>query len=164
MVVAPNILNHEIELHRGEFSRDDLNGLSGVLRLASNNPGHLVTRHQLAEELDRYRDPDKTGHYLFIGRVAFNHFADDMDVTGFATMRREAKGHHIDRVFVHSVARGRRLGHQLVEACIGIAAEAKGYLQYDQITQIEEDKRLFADLNFAFTPHPVVVPYLEFDK
>lgn len=72
--------------------------------------------------------------------------------------------YHIDQVFVHSVARGRRLGHQLVEACIDIVSEAKGYLQYDNITATDEQKSLFTDLNFSFTQYPVVVPYLEFDK
>jgi GNAT superfamily N-acetyltransferase len=165
MVATPNLLQPDVELHRGEFSKTVLNELGGIMGLASEKPYHLLPRQELAKDLGRYKDPDETGHYLFIGRVAFNPlYDDDMSASGFATMHRDADSFRIDRLFVHSVARGRRLGHELLENCIEIAAEAKGYLQYKNVTSTDEDKRLFTDLDFEFTPLPVMVPYLEFNK
>lgn len=148
MVAPQNVLHHLVEEHKGPFNRTKLSELSGMIRMARNETG-LIPMSEIAEDLDHYRDPDTTGHTLFIGRVAFNAlFEDNMEMGGFATMHRKPEGHHIDRLYVHSVARGRMLGHQLLEACIDKATKVGGYLQYDRIPETEAEARVLADFNF----------------
>lgn len=144
------LLHSSIIAHEGMLSSSEFNELSGLLRL-SHDGSDIVPRHEILEDLDQYTDPERSGKQLFIARVIFNSF-DDAELAGFATtyVDGDGGGEHIDRLFVHPTSRGRRLGKQLVQACVQHAAEHRvPYVQYDREPASDAEERVFRNLNFT---------------
>lgn len=163
MAITPYALHQAVEHHEGEFTANEINQLTGLLRYA-NDGTDIVTRKRVEEDLGQYADPAASRRRMFIARVAFDNFSADMEITGFATTQvdPETGGHHIDRLFIHPVSRGRQLGRQLVQACVDVAAEAAPYIQYDRVPASSAEHAVFSDLGFE--PSSSGVPRLALDQ
>jgi GNAT superfamily N-acetyltransferase len=140
-------------------SASEYSQLSGLVQLAQTGEGFL-TRAEIDADVARYaKDVEQEQKVaLFLAHVAFNPLANDPEVVGFATTKQDSndRGLHIDRLFVHHIARGRKLGRGLVSASVKLAESLNAsYVQYDRIPGSSAESHMLLNLDFMPNEHRI---------
>lgn len=159
MKQSEGLLPNNIERVEAELSDFDLNMLSGLIRMTQTERSNFP-RQELTTHLREYEStPQESNVALFVARIAFSPFyaAEDPEIVGFATTKTFAPeaggGMHVDGLFVNPMARGRRLGVELMSASINFAREQGArYVQYDFTPGHPAEHDLFVKLGFFPEP------------